>query len=141
MQAQDAEMMIYSDYPTYGFLARVRQKVHFRLAGDGRLIARLMIAKTGRQQLPELVVKAKGSKDALSGKKVAGGSLEYEVPGDAEITINWRHGKKDRNLQQADGGKRTDHWFCRERYGRLALLGICPDRKFRPGAPGWVYLL
>jgi hypothetical protein len=93
MQAQDAEMMIYSDYPTYGFLARVRQKVHFRLAGDGRLKARLMIAKTGRQQLPELVVKVKGSKDALSGKKVAGGNLEYEVPGDAEITINWRHGK------------------------------------------------
>lgn len=93
MQAQDAGLMIYCDYPTYGFSAKVKQRVHFRLAGDGRLKARVMIVKTGAAKLPEVTVSTKGHKEPLSGKKVAAGNLEYEVPGNAELTIQWNHGK------------------------------------------------
>ncbi|SDE95577.1 hypothetical protein SAMN05216464_11165 [Mucilaginibacter pineti] len=93
MQAQDAGLMIYTDYPSYGFSAKVKQRVHFRLAGDGRLNCHLMIVKTGPAKLPEVVVTLKGNKEPLSGKKVANGNLEYEVPGNAELIIHWNHGK------------------------------------------------
>jgi len=90
MQVEEAGLMIYTDYPTYGFSPRKHRPVTFRLAGDGRLSSRLMIVKTGRAKLPELTVTIGGSKLKLEGKKVTGGNFEFEVAGDAEVHINWK---------------------------------------------------
>jgi hypothetical protein len=89
MQAKDAGLMVYTDYPSYGFSSRVSSPLRFRLSGDGRLTSRLMIVKTGKDKLPEVTVTIKGSKTSLKGKSVSGGNLEYEVPGDAAIEIKW----------------------------------------------------
>jgi hypothetical protein len=91
MQATDEELMIYSDYPTYGFSAKIEQQVRFRLAGDGRLRCRLMIVKTGRNKLPALTVTVAGK--AQKGKPATGGHIEFEVPGDAEVMVKWKNGK------------------------------------------------
>lgn len=90
MQVVKAGLMVYSDYPTYGFSPKKHRPVTFRLAGDGRLNCRLMIVKTGRSKLPDVVVTVNDSKEPLNGKKVAGGHLEFEVPGDSSIKVDWK---------------------------------------------------
>lgn len=90
MQVPEAGLMIYIDYPTYGFAPYKHQPVSFKLAGDGRLRCRLMIVKTGTDKLPEITLTLKKSKETLKGKKVAGGNLEFEVAGDSEIHVNWK---------------------------------------------------
>jgi len=89
MQVDEVGMMIYTDYPTYGFSAKKHKPATFRLAGDGRLTCRLMIVKTGQKKLPELTVTL-NKKEKLNHKPAPGGNLEYEVPGDAEIHIDWK---------------------------------------------------
>ena len=90
MQVDDAGLMIYSDYPIYGFSAKKRRPVRFRLAGDGRITCRLMMVKSGNSKLPEITVTVKGQKENLKGKQVANGNLEYTVPGDAAIRVDWK---------------------------------------------------
>ena len=90
MQVQEAGLMIYTDYPTYGFSPKKHRPVNFSLAGDGRLNCRMMIVKAGKDKLPEITARIKGSKEPLPGKKVTGGNLEFEVPGNAAVTINWK---------------------------------------------------
>ncbi|HEY9197432.1 MAG TPA: hypothetical protein VIM77_14250, partial [Mucilaginibacter sp.] len=89
MQVEEAGLMIYTDYPTYGFSPKKHRPVTFTLAGDGRLNCRLMIIKTGKGKLPDLTVTL-GSGEKLKGKKAPGGNLEFEVAGDSEIHINWK---------------------------------------------------
>jgi len=88
MQVKEAGLMVYTDYPTYGFSPEKHRPVKFRLAGDGRLNSRLMVVKTGKDKLPDLTVKV--NKEQLKGKKAAGGHMEFEVPGDSEIRIDWK---------------------------------------------------
>jgi hypothetical protein len=90
MQVAEAGMMIYMDYPAYGFAPYKHQPVSFKLAGDGRLNCRLMVVKTGTHKLPEITLTIGKSKKELKGKKVAGGNLEFEVAGDSEIHISWK---------------------------------------------------
>lgn len=89
MQVEKANLMVYTDYPIYGFSPKKHRPVRFRLAGDGRLHCRLMIVKTGKAKLPVLTVST-SAKEEFKGKKVAGGNLEFDVPGDSEIYINWK---------------------------------------------------
>jgi hypothetical protein len=89
MQVEEAGLMIYTDYPTYGFSPKKHRPATFRLAGHGRMACRMMIVKTGRDKLPELTVTFGGRKEKLKGKKAPGGHLEFQVPGDSEIHINW----------------------------------------------------
>lgn len=88
IRVAEAEIMIYTDYPTYGFTARGKAPVKFRLAGDGRLMCRLMIIKTGHRKLPHLNVVINGVE--VKGKSAAGGNLEYAVPGDGLVIIDWQ---------------------------------------------------
>lgn len=88
MQVKEAGLMIYTDYPIYGFSPVKHRPVNFKLAGDGRLNCRLMIVKTGRDKLPDIKVMA--DKQKLKGKKVAGGCLEFEVSGNSEVHIDWK---------------------------------------------------
>jgi hypothetical protein len=90
MQVKEAGLMIYTDYPTYGFSPKKHRPVNFKLAGDARLKARLMLVKTGKDKLPDVTVTVKGLKEPLKGKKVADGNLEFEVAGNAEIHIDWK---------------------------------------------------
>jgi hypothetical protein len=91
MQVPAAGLMIYTDYPIYGFSAKKTRPVCFRLAGDGRLNCRLMVVKAGKNKLPEPQVFVSGSKTPLKGKKVSGGHLEFEVAGDSEVKIDWKN--------------------------------------------------
>lgn len=92
MQVEEAAFMIYTDYPTYGFSPKKHKPVIFRLAGDGRLNCRLMVVKSGKRKLPEMIVTINDDKEPLKGRKVAGGHLEFEVAGNSKININWKTG-------------------------------------------------
>jgi hypothetical protein len=89
MQVAEAGLMIYTDYPTYGFSSKKHQPARFQLAGDGQLSCRLMIVKLGKAKLPELKVILNENEEILKGKKVAGGHQEYMVPGNATVRIEW----------------------------------------------------
>jgi hypothetical protein len=86
--------MIYTDYPTYGFSAVKGKQATFRLAGDGRIKCRMMLVKTGKGNLPEFTVTANTAKDIIKGKSLKDGSLEFIIPGDAEVAIDWKKTSK-----------------------------------------------
>jgi hypothetical protein len=90
MKAEDQSFMIYTDYPTYGFLSKKHRPAKFKLAGDGRLTSRMMIVKTDKDKLPDITVRLNGSKEVLKGRKVENGNLEFAVPGDSEVFIDWK---------------------------------------------------
>jgi hypothetical protein len=87
MQVPKAGMMIFTDYPIYGFSANKHLPAKFRMAGDGRIDVRLMLVNIGKGQLKEFMVTVKGMKEPLKGKKTKDGHLEFSVPGDSEIHI------------------------------------------------------
>lgn len=90
MQVEGQPFMIYTDYPTYGFSPKKHRPANFRLAGDGRLQARLMLVKTDSGHMPEFTVKLQGKKETLTGKKTKDGHLEFTVPGDSHLHIDWK---------------------------------------------------
>lgn len=90
MQVAEAGLMIFTDYPTYGFSPKKHRPAKFRLAGDGRLESRLMLVRTGKDKLPEIIVTLNGLKENLKGRKTKDGYLEFSVPGDSEVHINWK---------------------------------------------------
>ncbi|MBE9663179.1 hypothetical protein [Mucilaginibacter myungsuensis] len=94
MQVDGQPFMIYTDYPTYGFSAKKQRPANFRLAGDGRLNSRLMIVKTGKGKLPEFDIRLKGHREAWKGTKTKDGHFEFILPGDSEVHIDWKDGKK-----------------------------------------------
>jgi len=69
MQLDGQPFMIYTDYPTYGFSPKKHRPAKFRLAGDARLMGRLMLVKTGKGKMPDFTVTIRGSKEELKGKK------------------------------------------------------------------------
>ena len=81
--------MIFTDYPIYNFSAKKQMPVCVHLAGDSRLVCRMMMVKTGKNKLPELTVKL-NTGSAVRGKKVAGGHLEFQLAGDEKILIDWK---------------------------------------------------
>jgi hypothetical protein len=87
MQVPGGRFFIFTDYPIEGFKAKIEKPARFKLAGDGRLQSRLMIVKTRRQKLPDIQLTI--NQVITKGKTVSGGNLEFIVPGDATITINW----------------------------------------------------
>jgi hypothetical protein len=89
MQVEGEPFMIYTDYPTYGFSAKKKRPAKFKLAGDGRLSSRLMIVKTDKGKLPEFIVMVNRKKEHLKGKATKEGHLEFDVPGDADVRIDW----------------------------------------------------
>jgi hypothetical protein len=90
MQVEGQPFMIYSDYPTYGFAAKKHRPATFKLAGDARLSCRLMLVKTDKRKMPEFKLTINGTKELWKGKKTKEGHLEFTVPGNAEIHINWK---------------------------------------------------
>jgi hypothetical protein len=90
MQVDGQSFMIYTDYPTYGFSPKKHRPANFKLAGDGRLNSRLMLVKVGKGKMPAFTVNFKGSRELLKGKKTKEGHLEFIIPGDSEIHINWK---------------------------------------------------
>jgi hypothetical protein len=83
----DQPFMVFTDYTFYKVSTRKKDHLHIRLAGDNRLSCRLMVVKTGLDKLPE--VKVSVNQKPIDSKKGKGGHLEYLMPGNAEITINW----------------------------------------------------
>ena len=90
MQVEEADLMIFTDYPTYGFSPKKHRPAKFRLAGDGRLECRLMLVGTGKGKLPKFSVRLNSSTDDVKAKKTKAGHLEYIIPGDSEVYINWK---------------------------------------------------
>ncbi|HEX3933039.1 MAG TPA: FAD-dependent oxidoreductase [Puia sp.] len=90
--------MIFTDYPAYGFSPEKHRPADFRLAGDPRLAARVMLVRTGKGKMPDFMVSVKGCKAKLTGTKTKDGHLEFTVPGDSEIHINWKNHEKEKKL-------------------------------------------
>jgi hypothetical protein len=88
MQVDGQPFMIYTDYPTCGFSPKKHRPANFRLGGDGRLNARLLLVKTGPGKMPAFKVKA--GKELLKGKRTKDGHLEFTVPGDSYIHVDWK---------------------------------------------------
>ncbi|OCX53997.1 hypothetical protein BEL04_06900 [Mucilaginibacter sp. PPCGB 2223] len=89
MRVVGQPFMIYTDYPTYGFSSTKQRQAEFRLAGDGRLAARVMLVKTGKEKIPAFEIRARGQQESLKGRQTKEGHLEFTVPGDSEIQISW----------------------------------------------------
>jgi len=87
MHVKSEEFMVFTNYPTKNFSAYKSKPVKFSLAGDERLTAQLLLLKTGQKKLPVFKVKVNGK--LTMGKPANDGRLEYCVPGNAEIIINW----------------------------------------------------
>src|SRR3978361_1369190 len=85
MQVKEAGLMIFTDYPTYGFSPKKHRPVSFRLAGDGRLSCRMMITKTGKDKLPVFKIVVDASKQEIKGKPVKGGYIEFSLPGNSSV--------------------------------------------------------
>jgi hypothetical protein len=90
MQVPGEPFMIYTDYPTYGFSRKKHRPAGFKLAGDGRLNCRLMLVKTAKGKMPEFAVTLNSGKEPVTGKRTKEGHLEFTVPGDSKIQINWK---------------------------------------------------
>ncbi len=90
MQVDGQPFMIYTDYPTYSFSPKKHRPAKFKLAGDPRLSARLMLVKTEKGRMPGFTVKVDGRSDELKSVQTNEGHLEFTVPGNSEITINWK---------------------------------------------------
>jgi hypothetical protein len=94
MQVDGQPFMIYTDYPTYGFSAKKKRPAIFKLAGDSRLNCRLLLVKTGKGKLPDFKVTVNGGKENLKGKPTKDGHLEFILPGDSKIRIDWSKSRK-----------------------------------------------
>lgn len=88
MQVPDADLMVFTDYPTYGFAAIKTRPVEFKLAGDARLSCRVMVVKASKKKLPHIHLTADG--ETVTGKKAAAGFLEFEVKGNSKLIINMK---------------------------------------------------
>jgi hypothetical protein len=88
MQVPGEEFMVYVDYPTSRFNAQKGKPIVFNVLGDSRIGCRMMLIKTGKQKLPEVIITVNGDKKPLKGKKVADGNMEYEISGDSLIRIS-----------------------------------------------------
>ena len=83
--------MVYVDYPTHNFSARKNKPITFKTAGDERLNCRLLIVKMDGKKLPAFDVRLKGNKESLKGKLTKDGHLEFELSGNQQVAVNWRH--------------------------------------------------
>jgi hypothetical protein len=90
MQVKEAGLMIFTDYPTYGFAPKKHRPVSFRMAGDGRLSCRMLIVHTEKGKLPVFKVTVDSYKEEIKGKPTKDGHLEYELPGNGRVTIKWK---------------------------------------------------
>jgi len=50
----------------------------------------VMLVKTDKRKMPEFKLTINGTKELLKGKKTKEGHLEFILPGDSEIHINWK---------------------------------------------------
>lgn len=90
MQAEGQPFMIYTDYPTYGFSAKKHHPAKFQLAGDPRLNCRLLLVKTAEGTMPDVRVNVQGTKQRLTGTATKEGYLEFSLPGNSNLTIDWK---------------------------------------------------
>jgi hypothetical protein len=90
MQVEGQAFLIYTDYPTYGFSPKKHKPAKFKLAGDARLNARLLLVKPDKGKMPDFSVTLNGGKEDLKATKTKDGHLEFTVPGDSDILINWK---------------------------------------------------
>jgi len=86
-QVPGEDFLIYLDYPTASFVKKGKQ-VSFKVKGDPRLTCRMIVVKQ-QAELPSLQV-FNGDKEAIKGKKIKNGDMEYVAHGADEIKISWK---------------------------------------------------
>lgn len=89
-QIPSEDFYVFVDYPASDFKAGKKKQVTFKVLGDDSLTCRLMLVKKGRKKLPEFSVHYQGHKEAVKGRSVKGGNIEYELKGNRSIEINWK---------------------------------------------------
>lgn len=75
-------------------MPKAKKPVIFRTAGDERLCCRMLLTGTGKNKLRVFIVTVNGNKDALKGKQAKNGCIEYRLPRNADIKIDWNRNKK-----------------------------------------------
>jgi hypothetical protein len=105
----DEKFMIYIDYPIRDFYAAEKGMASLRVLGDRRLSCRLRILPTGRKSLPKFEVRMEreGNIESLEGHKTSEGHLEYEVPGDCIVMVEWKaNPQKGNSKNERKGSKK-----------------------------------
>ena len=92
MKVKDQDFMICVDYPTSGFSSLKGHPVTFKILGDGRINCRLVILK-GKKKLPSFTVSLNRGKEPVKGKLTRSGDIEFIIPGDKSVKIDWSTGK------------------------------------------------
>lgn len=90
LSVPDEEFMVYVDYPTSNFKARKGSNIHFKVLGDERLTCRMMILKTENTKLPHFMVRTQNGEELVP-TPLKDGNLEYQLNGNQEIVIAWKH--------------------------------------------------
>lgn len=89
-QIPGTKFMLYVDYPVSDFKVQKGKRASFKVSGDEKLNCRMMIVKTERDKLPELLVTDEKQKDQVKGKSVKNGNMEYILRGNQQIRISWK---------------------------------------------------
>lgn len=88
-KVKDHDFMIFVDYPIGGFSAKKERKLSFHIKGDGRIMCRMAIVAGAKEKLPAFTVKIKRLKEAIEGKRMKGGHMEYQLCGCDSVEITW----------------------------------------------------
>jgi hypothetical protein len=84
------EFIIGVDYPAKDFSCRKGAPAKFKIIGDERFTCRMVIVGKDKRKLPAFQVTVKGSKEEVKQHLAKDGHLEYELPGNAAVTIRWK---------------------------------------------------
>ena len=84
---------IYADYPTADFKKKKNKGLSFRVKGSEMLTCRMLIVREPKYQLPEFSVWGfrDKHKQEIKGKLTKEGHIEYQLQGDQQIKIIWKH--------------------------------------------------
>jgi hypothetical protein len=101
MRVPGTEFLVHCNYPTTdltiertgGRKSGQGRRVSFRVLGDPRINCRVRVVCEGEQTLPDarLTMITDGGRKSISGKCTEEGYLEYEVPGNASVVVEWDH--------------------------------------------------
>ena len=84
------EFVVHCDVPVRNFELRPG-KVSFRAEGDRRCTCHVRIVAQNFTPLPEVRVTRLDTKKQVKGVLTRFGYLEFELPGNAAVRVNWRH--------------------------------------------------
>jgi hypothetical protein len=102
---------LYIDYPISAFQKR-RSAISFFVKGDDRLSCRMLLLAGDDKQLPVFQVKSglRSDKQEIMAKIVPNRYVEYQVPGNQKITVNWKFSAHPQKKKRKPRHKWKQHY-------------------------------